>query len=67
MELNDTKPNIIICQCDQLRAFELGCYGNHKINTPNIDQLSYKAYRINHAPTSNPVCMAARSAMLSGQ
>ena len=67
MELNDTKPNIIICQCDQLRAFELGCYGNHKINTPNIDQLSYKGFRFNHAATSNPVCMAARSSLLSGQ
>ena len=67
MKLNDTKPNIILCQCDQLRAFELGCYGNRIINTPNIDQLGYKGFRFNHAVTSNPVCMAARSSLLSGQ
>ena len=67
MKLSDKRPNVILCQCDQLRAFELGCYGNHAICTPNIDQLSGRGFRFNHAVTSNPVCMAARSSLLSGQ
>ena len=31
-----TRPNIILCTCDQLRAHEMGCYGNDVIRTPNI-------------------------------
>lgn len=28
------KMNIVLCICDQLRAFELGCYGNPAVRTP---------------------------------
>jgi len=30
----------IVCMCDQLRAFEVGCYGNEVIRTPHIDRLA---------------------------
>ena len=62
-----TKPNIILCLCDQLRAFETGCYGNNTIRTPHIDYLAANGIRFETAVTNNPVCMAARSALLSGQ
>ncbi|MBA7497809.1 MAG: sulfatase-like hydrolase/transferase [Clostridia bacterium] len=39
------KPNLIICLCDQLRAFVLGCYENDVIQTPNIDRLARKGVR----------------------
>lgn len=29
------KPNVVVMMCDQLRAFEVGCYGNPVIRTPN--------------------------------
>ncbi|HJP31735.1 MAG TPA: sulfatase-like hydrolase/transferase [Candidatus Latescibacteria bacterium] len=61
------QPNIILCMCDQLRAFETGCYGNQVIRTPNIDRLAAHSVRFDVAVTSNPVCMAARSGVLSGQ
>ncbi len=60
-------PNIIFCTCDQLRAFETGCYGNPVIRTPHIDRLAAGGVRFEHGVTSYPVCMAARSVMLSGQ
>ena len=62
-----TSPNIILCLCDQLRAFETGCYGNSTIRTPHIDYLAANGIRFETAVTNNPVCMAARSALLSGQ
>ena len=31
------KPNLILIICDTLRADYLGCYGNDKIHTPNLD------------------------------
>ncbi len=61
------RPNIILCNCDQLRAFEVGCYGNSVIRTPNIDRLAAEGMRFETAVTNFPVCMAARSVMLSGQ
>lgn len=60
-------PNIVICQADQLRAFEVGCYGHPVVRTPNIDRLAAAGTRFETAVTSFPVCMAARSALLSGQ
>lgn len=61
------KPNIIVCMCDQLRAFEVGCHGNEVIRTPNIDHLARQGIRFEHAVTNNPVCMPARSCLISGQ
>jgi choline-sulfatase len=52
--------------CDQLRAFEVGCYGNPAIRTPNIDRLASQGVRFELAVTNYPVCMASRSVLLSG-
>lgn len=60
-------PNIVLCLCDQLRAFEVGCYGNDIIRTPQMDRLAQEGVRFHHAVTNNPVCMPARSCLLSGQ
>lgn len=61
------RPNIILCICDQLRAFETGCYHNPAIRTPHIDRLAAEGVRFETAVTNYPVCMAARSVLLSGQ
>jgi choline-sulfatase len=61
------QPNIVLCTCDQLRAFEIGCYGNALIQTPNIDRLASEGVRFETAVTNYPVCMASRSVLLSGQ
>lgn len=61
------QPSIILCTCDQLRAFELGCYGNPVIQTPNVNRLAEEGLRFETAVSNFPVCMAARSVLLSGQ
>ncbi len=61
------KKNIIICLCDQLRASEVGCYGNEVIQTPNMDALAAKGMRFQHGVTNDPLCMPARSTVISGQ
>lgn len=61
------RPNIVLCICDQLRAFEVGCYGNPVIRTPHVDRLGREGVRFDLAVTNYPVCMAARSVLLSGQ
>lgn len=61
------RPNVILCLCDQLRAFEVGCYGNPVIRTPSLDRLAAEGVRFESAVSTFPVCMAARSVTLSGQ
>jgi len=53
--------------CDQLRAFEVGCYGNAAARTPHLDALALQGARFGTAVSNNPVCMPARSVVLSGQ
>lgn len=60
-------PNVILCQCDQLRAFEVGCYGNSVVRTPHIDRLAGQGVRFDLAVTNNPVCTPARACLLTGQ
>ncbi|MEM3394379.1 MAG: sulfatase-like hydrolase/transferase, partial [Candidatus Methanomethylicia archaeon] len=61
------RPNIIIILCDQLRPFELGCYGHTVVSTPYIDWLAKHGIMFEQAVTNNPVCTPARSSLLSGQ
>jgi arylsulfatase A-like enzyme len=63
----DHRPNVVVCMCDQLRAFEMGCYGNPVIRTPHLDRLAAEGVRFETAVTNYPVCMAARSVLLAGQ
>ena len=66
-ELAPKTPNVIVILCDQLRAFEVGCYGHDVVRTPNIDSLAAEGVRFDVAVTNNPVCTPARSCLLSGQ
>lgn len=66
MRMTDT-PNIVLLLCDQLRPFELGCYGHESARTPNLDQLAREGVRFETAVSNCPLCMPARSAVLSGQ
>ena len=61
------RPNVVLCICDQLRAFELGCYGNEVVRTPHLDRLAAEGVRFETAVSNNPVCMPARSCLMSGQ
>lgn len=60
-------PNIIICMCDQMRAFEVGCYGHPVVRTPHIDGLAADGCRFEIACSNSPLCIPARNVLLSGQ
>lgn len=62
-----SRPNIIVCLCDQMRAFEAGCYGHPVCRTPAIDALAANGVRFEVAVSNNPVCTPGRSCLLSGQ
>ena len=61
------KPNVVLCLCDQLRAFEVGAYGNGVIRTPNLDRMASSGVRFEIACSNSPLCTPARSVLISGQ
>jgi arylsulfatase len=60
-------PNIVLVFADDLGSGELGCYGQRKIATPNIDRLAREGARFTQFYSAAPVCAPSRSALLTGQ
>ena len=60
-------PNVVVCLTDQLRPFEIGCYGNPIVSTPHMDRLAEQGCRFEVGVTNSPVCSPARGTVLSGQ
>lgn len=61
------KYNVLLLITDQHRFDALSCYGNDKIETPNIDWLASEGTVFNNAYTPSPSCVPARACLLSGQ
>ncbi|MFV0346253.1 MAG: arylsulfatase [Bacteroidales bacterium] len=62
-----TKPNIIFILADDLGYGELGCYGQDKIETPNIDQLAAEGMKFTNFYAGAPVCAPSRCVLLTGK
>ncbi len=60
------KKNVIFIMTDTTRKDMLGCYGNEKMITPNLDKLASEGIRFENAYTCQPVCGPARSAIFTG-
>lgn len=60
------KPNIILILADDLGYGELGCYGQDKIKTPNLDRLARSGMRFTQYYSGNTVCAPSRCALLTG-
>ncbi len=63
----DEKTNLVFILADDLGYGELGCYGQEKIKTPNIDRLAKDGIRFTHHYTGAPVCAPARCVLLTGR
>jgi arylsulfatase len=61
-----TKPNIVFILADDLGYAELGCYGQKKIKTPNIDRLAAQGMRFTQHYSGSPVCAPSRCALMTG-
>jgi len=51
---------------DELRSDSLGCYGNHVVDTPNIDRLAAGGIRYDRHVTATAPCGPARTSLLTG-
>ena len=59
-------PNIILFVADDLGFAELGCYGQKKIRTPNIDRLADEGMRLMRHYGGSPVCAPSRAVLIMG-
>ena len=60
------KKQIVVLMTDTTRKDMVGCYGNEKMKTPNLDRLAQEGIRYENAYTCQPVCGPARGAIFTG-
>ncbi len=60
------KPNILFILADDLGYGDLGCYGQTKILTPNLDKLAAAGVRFTQCYAGSTVCAPSRCALMTG-
>lgn len=61
------KPNVVYILADDLGMGDLGCYGQKKLKTPNIDRLAAEGLRFTDHYSGNTVCSPSRAVLMTGQ
>jgi hypothetical protein len=60
-------PNIIFILADDLGYGDLGCYGQTKIRTPNIDRIAAEGMRFTNFYCGCTVCAPSRCTLMTGK
>lgn len=61
------RPNVVFILADDLGWGEVGCYGQEKIPTPNIDRLAREGMRFTQHYSGAPVCAPSRCVLMTGK
>ncbi len=61
------KPNIIFILADDLGVGDVGIYGQQKIETPNIDNMSKTGIRFTQMYAGTAVCAPSRASLMTGR
>jgi arylsulfatase A-like enzyme len=61
------KLNVVFVLADDLGWGELGCYGQQKIPTPNLDKLAADGMRFTQHYAGAPVCAPSRCVLMTGK
>ena len=59
-------PNIVFIMADDLGIGHLGCYGQKKIKTPNVDRMAAEGIKFTQFYSGASVCAPARSVLMTG-
>ncbi len=60
------RPNIVMFLSDDHTTMFTGCYGDSKINTPNIDRLAEQGMRFENSFTTCAMCVPSRASLYTG-
>ncbi len=63
---NQGAPNILFILADDLGYGDLGCYGQKRIQTPNIDRLAAEGMRFTQCYAGSTVCAPSRCCLMTG-
>lgn len=61
------RPNILLILADDLGYGDLGCYGQTRIKTPNLDRLAADGIRFTQAYAGATVCAPSRCCLMTGK
>lgn len=59
--------NVVFILADDLGYGEVGCFGQEKIHTPNIDRLAKEGTKLTRHYSGAPVCAPARCTLMTGK
>ncbi len=60
------KKQVVFIMTDTTRKDMVGCYGDSRMKTPNLDKLASEGIKYENAYTCQPVCGPARSSIFTG-
>nr|CAA9254989.1 Arylsulfatase [uncultured Armatimonadetes bacterium] len=61
-----SRPNLLFILADDLGYGDLGCYGQKRFETPNLDRLAREGMRFTQFYAGAPVCAPSRCVLLTG-
>ncbi|NPA36575.1 MAG: sulfatase [Chlorobi bacterium] len=64
---SDQRPNIVFIIGDDVGCYDLSCYGNEKIKTPNIDELAAMGMKFNNTFLTTSSCSPSRVSIITGR
>ena len=64
---NRSKPNLVFILADDLGYGDLGCYGQKRLATPNIDRMAAEGLKFNQAYAGSTVCAPSRCVLMTGK
>ncbi len=65
-ERGPRRPNIVIVITDDVRFDAMGCAGDRRLETPNLDRLAAEGVRFSNAFTTTSLCSPSRASLLTG-
>jgi len=65
-ERRTRSPNIIFILADDLAMGDVGCFGQKKIRTPNLDRMAREGMKFTQLYSGTSVCAPSRSSLMTG-
>ena len=65
-DIDPAAPNLLFILADDHPAYLLGCDGDRRASTPNLDALAARGARFTKNYCNAPVCFPSRQSMLTG-